>query len=346
MIYFMKPRTTEITMKNITSGIVFGDIVSPQRGLEHMLQVAQEIYLPLVNKQTNLPPSVRKEALSLLHNFLGNAYVLAGQVQGKTLLSTASLPAELLNITNGANGHPGARDEPSDPIAHAMALETCVIQWIQQMKTAIAFAEPPPTATLLIELDFWLDRADNLNTLWEQLDNPHIERVMASLEAAKSTFTFTLRSLRDEVKVARDLANSNANHLRPLRKWLLDMNARASGSDFRDVADTFPPLVHIIYLIWKTSSYYNNNARLVALLQDLCNNVIDLVRSRVSSKNILSQDPTDVVSKLETTIAVCTKLREIVMDYKKKANWDFTSGTALYRLEMMVARYARDSLVV
>lgn len=314
-------------MKNISVSVVFGDIVAPQRGLDHMLQVAQEIYLPLIDKQDSLPTTVRKEALSLLHNFLGNAYVLAGQVQGKALLSTSSLPDSA--NSNGVE---------SDPIANAMALETCVVQWIQQMKTALAFSEPPPTATLLVELDFWLDRADNLNTLWSQLDDPRIEQVIDALEAAKSTFTSTLSSLRDEVKVARDLANSNANHLRPLRKWLLDMNARASGTDFRDVAETFPPLVHIIYLIWKTSSYYNNNARLVVLLQDLCNNVIDLVRSRISSKNILSQDPTDVVSKLETTIAVCTKLRGIITEYKKKANWDFESGTALYRLEMMVAR--------
>ena len=343
LLYFMKPRPAEITMKNIGTGIVFGDIVSPQRGLDHMLQTAQEIYIPLVNKQESLPPSVRKESLAVMHNFLGDAYVLAGQVQGKTLLSTASLllDAPAANGINGTSEHSSKGDhayDQRDPIARAMALETCVVQWIQQMKTALAFSEPPPTATLLVELDFWLDRADNMNTLWEQLDNPRIERVTAELEAAKSTFTPTLHSLQAEVKVARDLANSNANHLRPLRKWLLDMNVRASGSDFRDVADTFPPLIHIIYLIWKTSSYYNNNARLVVLLQDLCNNVIDLVRSRVSSKNILSQDPTDVVSKLETTIAVCTRLRELIMDYKRKANLDFVSSAALYRLEMMVAR--------
>jgi dynein heavy chain len=332
-------------MKNITNGIVYGDIVSPMRGLDHMLQIAQEIYLPLVSKQESLPPSVRKESLALLHHFLGNAYVLAGQVQGKTLLSTASLPMLEAsskpstpngNGVNGANGtsHHGE----SDPISYAMALETTVVQWIQQMRTALVFAEPQSTTTLFIELDFWLDRADNLNTLWDQLDTPRIEQVIAALEKAKSTFASTLCSLRDEVKVARDLANSNANHLRPLRKWLVDMNTRASGSDFRDVADTFPPLVHIIYLIWKTSTYYNSNTRLVVLLQALCNSVIDLVRSHVSSKNILSQDPTDVISKLETAIAVCNKLRELIMDYKKKANWEFASGTALYRLEMMVAR--------
>lgn len=311
--------------------------MSPMRGLDHMLQVAQEIYLPLVSKQETLPPAVRKEALALLHNFLGSAYVLAGQVQGKTLLSTASLP--MLDAAPAKN----SEGEASQPSMNAMALETTVMQWIQQMRTALAFAEPQSTTTLQIELDFWLDRADNLNTLWDQLYTPRIDEVVAALENAKSTFASTLCTLRNEVKVARDLANSNASHLRPLRKWLVDMNTRASGSDFRDVADTFPPLVHIIYLIWKTSTYYNNNTRLVVLLQALCNNVIDLVRSHVSSKNILSQDPTDVISKLETAISVCNKLRDLVMDYKKKANWDFASGTALYRLEMMVARYLHNN---
>lgn len=337
LIYFLKPRTAEITMKNIGNNILFGDVVSPMRGLDHMLQVAQEIYLPLVSKQETLPPAVRKEALALLHNFLGSAYVLAGQVQGKTLLSTASLP--MLDAAPAKN----SEGEASQPSMNAMALETTVMQWIQQMRTALAFAEPQSTTTLQIELDFWLDRADNLNTLWDQLYTPRIDEVVAALENAKSTFASTLCTLRNEVKVARDLANSNASHLRPLRKWLVDMNTRASGSDFRDVADTFPPLVHIIYLIWKTSTYYNNNTRLVVLLQALCNNVIDLVRSHVSSKNILSQDPTDVISKLETAISVCNKLRDLVMDYKKKANWDFASGTALYRLEMMVARYLHNN---
>ncbi len=121
LLYFLKHHATEISTKNIAQALHYGDIVSPMKGLDHMLQIAQEIYLPLVSKQESLPPPVRREALALLQNFLGNAYILAGQMQGKTLLSTASLPflderpSRMANgngcANGGANGHRHHREK-------------------------------------------------------------------------------------------------------------------------------------------------------------------------------------------------------------------------------------------
>lgn len=112
--------------------------------------------------------------------------------------------------------------------------------------------EPEVGRTPLAELDFWEGRAANLNTLWAQLEEPGVANVISTLEAKGSTFTNPLCSLRDEVRKFRDTANDNARVLRPLRKWITDMNARGSSHEFQNVAETFAPIMHTLYLIWKT----------------------------------------------------------------------------------------------
>ena len=45
-------------------------------------------------------------------------------------------------------------------------------------------------------------------------------------------------------------------------------------------AQVFRPVVHVIMLVWKHSKHYNTPARLVVLMREICNDLIDQVCNR------------------------------------------------------------------
>ena len=64
-------------------------------------------------------------------------------------------------------------------------------------------------------------------------------------------------------------------HLKPLRSHIEDVEQ----SEFDEVKKHLSPMMHVICLIWSHSKYYNTPARIIVLLQEICNLLIHLVCS-------------------------------------------------------------------
>lgn len=47
--------------------------------------------------------------------------------------------------------------------------------------------------------------------------------------------------------------------------------------NFSNLLELFKPTLHIILLIWKNSKHYNTPARLVVLMREICNSLINQV---------------------------------------------------------------------
>ena len=62
-------------------------------------------------------------------------------------------------------------------------------------------------------------------------------------------------------------------HLKPLRNMFEDFEQ----VDFDMSEKMLAPMMHTVCLVWANSSYYNTPARIVVLLQEICNLIIDLV---------------------------------------------------------------------
>jgi dynein heavy chain len=130
----------------------------------------------------------------------------------------------------------------------------------------------------LTELDFWTERAANLNSVHEQLIGEKIQKVVAVLEAAQSTYHPAFQRLFAEVERARTEANENVKFLKPLRKYLTKLEEM---DEFTALVDLFKPIVHTLMLIWKHSPFYNTSARFATLVQEICNSLIAQVRTCV-----------------------------------------------------------------
>lgn len=85
------------------------------------------------------------------------------------------------------------------------------------------------------------------------------------------------RSVRQLVfysSVALEEARDINTFLKPLRRQLEDMEQY----DFTEIEKVLPALMHTIGLIWANSKFYCRPARIIVLLQEMCNMLIEMVR--------------------------------------------------------------------
>ena len=64
-------------------------------------------------------------------------------------------------------------------------------------------------------------------------------------------------------------------HLNPLRNFLDEFEQ----AEFEECHKFIQPLFHVVCLIWANSKYYRMPGRIVVLLQEICNLMINMVRN-------------------------------------------------------------------
>jgi dynein heavy chain len=125
----------------------------------------------------------------------------------------------------------------------------------------------------LTEIEFWKNKSDNLNSICEQLNSERIKKVLKFLEQNKSTYTGPFSKLQKEVQTARAEANENYKYLQTLADLFNQLTD--TGKEFTDIPDLFVPTMHVILLIYTYSQNYNTPSRLVVLIREICNAIIN-----------------------------------------------------------------------
>ena len=80
--------------------------------------------------------------------------------------------------------------------------------------------------------------------------------------------------------------------------------------------------MHLILLIWDNSKYYKTPTRLVVLIREICNAIIEKAREYVPGSlifSLLNDNPRDASDKLQTTIDICTKFKDAYFFYKTES---------------------------
>lgn len=124
------------------------------------------------------------------HGFLSSIYVTIGEVNGRTLLPVP--PSE-----SAASERISSKDK-------AHVFEGAVITWTKQIRNVLK--QDPETVLKsgqdpnpLVELDFWRNKAENLNSIHQQLHTEKIRRVLKFLDQNKSTYTSQFAKLLKDV---------------------------------------------------------------------------------------------------------------------------------------------------
>ena len=255
--------------------------------VEHLELLASECFLPVLSNPLNQRKwgeVATREILDKFVAFLNSTTIMCGHVKGETRLPMPPDDSQSVNVKNRVG-----------------LLEGAVITWTKQIKAVLK--QDPEQAlkdgqdpTPDVELAFWRHKANNLNAIFDQLQSPRIRRVLRALDLAKSTYCTTFSRLCKEVYTARLEANDNVKFLRTLEDWF---DKLASAEDFPACEDLFKPMLHVVLLIWKNSRHYNTPARLVVLMREVCNSIIEQACNYVSGETIFQK-----IDAEETHLAV------------------------------------------
>ena len=334
-LYFLKVSPGRVRMETIEDHVLVNDLGGTEP-LQQMLQVAQAIYFPLISNQKNQeswPELISKEVTDNMHRFLANTHIILGRNAGTTIL-----PLPLYDAPNSK------ADSAKD---HVHLLENAVVTWTRQIKNILKLEPEQMLKGKLhpgpgMEVEFWQNKADNLNSIHEQLNGDKVRKIMDVLEACKSTYYPAFDRLCKEVSYSREEANDTLLYLKPANRFFRLLLTE----DFLAVNCHFRPIMHITLLVWTTSRFYNTPSRLVVLIRELCNDVIK------QACNFMEQDetmwhvePSAAVTKLRRIIAQVLDFKEAYFLYRHKSNkvcpeipWNFQSSALFGRLDSFLER--------
>ncbi|RYG70338.1 hypothetical protein EON64_00425, partial [archaeon] len=337
VLMFLKLEPVTLTKDNVQTSLVVLELGS--NPFEHLELLANEVFLPILSNSQNQAKwgeVPTREIMDRFHNFLSSTTILCGQIKGET-----RLPMPPIDLSGG----------PSTGKNRISLLEGAIITWTKQIRSVL---KQDPESQLKqgmhptpdVEIEFWRNKASNLNSIFEQLQGPRIRRVLRALDQSKSTYCTTFARLCKEVFTARTEANDNTKYLRTLEYWFQALN---SEDDFPKTVELFKPMLHIILLIWKNSKHYNVPARLVVLMREICNSLIKQATKYVSGEQIFamieSEEANQAVTMLKTTLHVCGTFKSTYFDYKNTANaecpanpWKIQNNALFMRLDSFLER--------
>eukprot|EP01041_Mallomonas_annulata_P000386 gene386-700_t len=338
VLLFVKLNKCTLRGDNMPKNLIVTELGGPSP-FEHLELLANEIFLPILSNPQNQAQwgeVPTREIMDRFHNFLSSTTILCGQIKGET-----RLPMPPIDLSGG----------PSTGKNRISLLEGAIITWTKQIRSVLK-QDPEfqlkqglhPTPD--VEIEFWKNKAGNLNSIFEQLQGPKIRRVLRALDQSKSTYCTTFARLCKEVFTARMEANDNTKYLRTLEVWFHSLN---NEDDFPRTVELFKPMLHIILLIWKNSKHYNTPARLVVLMREICNSLIAQATKYVSGEQIFamieSEEANQAVTMLKTTLHVCGTFKSTYFDYKNTANaecpanpWKIQNNALFMRLDSFLER--------
>ena len=370
---FLKLTECELSPENVDQKVIYGDFGDVP--LEHLSILANEVFLPMLTNPANQvgwPEVITKEVIDNLHKFIANVYVTIGQTKGKTLLplppggrdgsgsssdgasdgelSRASSPGK--ENASGFNTDKTVDSKKSDKKSSSDAdtihvLESAVVTWTKQIKGVL---KTDPETVLkdgkhpgpLAELEFWSNKAANLNAIHEQLQGAEIRKVVKVLDMTQSSYFPAFKRLCSEVGKSRIEANDNVLFLKPLDPYFQKLSF---GDEFQELPPLFRPIMHLILLVWKHSGHYNAPGRAVVLVREICNDLIMQSRSYVQGEEIFNVEPPEAVAKLQLTLKVCGAFKQQYFAYKSRTNqetpknpWRFQNSALFARLDAFLER--------
>ncbi|MEE6489662.1 hypothetical protein FKM82_015640 [Ascaphus truei] len=301
-----------------------------------------QVLLAILSNPSNYidwPRVVLQDVTCHIEKLNGNVLNLQELVSGRTLLP---LPTECLaedvNMLN--------------PIKRITlhSIETMVIQWTHQITDVlkrdsaqkILQGEHPGPST---ELEFWAMQKENLLGVYYQLQNPEVHKVIDILQKKRSSYYLSFMELISKVEEALSEALDIELHLRPLKFYI----AHLEESNFPDIESLSTPLFHTICLIWTHSRYYCFPGRIIVLLQEFCNLLIDAAFTFLIPEEIFKMELEEGLERVQQTVQMFTSFKKTFSIYKENMSynsssmkdvklWDFPANLVFSRFDSILER--------
>ncbi|KAM7382161.1 hypothetical protein PAMA_012837 [Pampus argenteus] len=314
-VYFVKQRQSALSPDSMKDNLVCGDL--SYAPLDQFSALVEEVVVPLLSNSKNhteWPQVVSQDLRRHVHSLKTHVFMVSGQVQGKTLLP---LPAGSERVEQVALETDKRGETVDKSIIHS--LESAVIEWSHQIcavlkkdssEALLEGKNPTPHTELL----FWKNRYADLECIYSQLKSSKVKKMEMLLEAVESSYSPAFSNILQDVLAALEEAKDICTYLKPLQRLFEDMES----AEFSDVRGQIGPLMHTVCLVWANSRYYNTPARLIVLLQETCNLLIQQAQVYVVPEEVLRGEVSESLLKVQTSLEILQLLRSTYED--RKAN--------------------------
>uniref|UniRef100_A0A8C3LGS3 Dynein axonemal heavy chain 9 n=1 Tax=Chrysolophus pictus TaxID=9089 RepID=A0A8C3LGS3_CHRPC len=312
------------------------------------LQFVLQVIVPILTNRKNhqgWPRVVSQDIIRHVHSLKSAVFVVVGQVKGKTLLP---LPAGSEGIENIDLEHEKFLERIDKSLVHGM--ESAIIDWSYQIQRALKKESSEPllqgsNPNPKVELEFWKSRCDDLECIYSQLRTRKVRNMIEMLERVESSYLPAFRTMLMDVEAALSEAQDIHLHLMPLRRHLEDIER----ADFSEVQPLLLPLLHVVCLIWVSSKHYSQPARIVVLLQEICNLLIQQAVVYLSPEDLLKGEMEESLGKVQMVLSILNGFKEAFEDRREELHtyyksdkevkeWDFHATMVFARLDSFLKR--------
>ncbi|KAM8734967.1 dynein axonemal heavy chain 11 [Acanthopagrus schlegelii] len=340
-VYILKKAVVSINAENYRELLLFG-LLSPSP-LQQLSNTVEQVCAPLLSNSKNhlmWPNLMSEDIIRHVESICCKTSVVQGQVLGKTVLP---IPATTDWIENSYNS---LKMYNNYDRALAHAIETQVINWTNLIQKTLkedssdlllTGFNPGPDA----ELKFWASRQSNILSIYHQLQSPIVQKMAKVLEMLDSSYYPTIKTLIGSVFDALQEAQDIDLHLQPLHAQL----SQLEKGGFPHFETFIHALFHTLFLIWSNCQSYQRPARIVVLLQELCNLLIEQASTYLSGDLLYREDPEESLQMVNKVIKVfrCFRdsyrtQRERLANHVKHAPWDFPSAMIFARFNHFLNR--------
>ncbi|XP_053911798.1 dynein axonemal heavy chain 17-like [Cuculus canorus] len=304
-VYFVKKKREKITPENFQSGVMVGDI-SPSP-VEQLITMMEEVVSPLLSEKNmaGLPGVVVEDVVRETRQLKKEMLVMRGKIQGKPLLV---LPEHLDSRWAG-------------PMDNSMlpTIETVVTQWSHQIRDVLSKDSEQSLLEGLhplprTEIEFWHTRTVALQCVNDQLLSPRATEMAEVLEKANSCYWPMLQSLLRDVSAGLEEAKDVGLHLQQLR-ILLEKLEQANYLQLQPCLDR---VLCAVCLLPAHCQYYSSPARVIMLLRNICNLLIEMTRTFVSREGVmkgLQGETQEILGRIRLSIPTVEKFFQSYSTY-------------------------------
>uniref|UniRef100_A0A803Y768 AAA+ ATPase domain-containing protein n=1 Tax=Meleagris gallopavo TaxID=9103 RepID=A0A803Y768_MELGA len=232
------------------------------------------------------------------------------------------------------------------------ATESAIIDWSYQIQRALKKESSEPllqgsNPSPKVELEFWKNRYPGslAGCIYSQLRTRKVRNMIEVLERVESSYLPAFRAMLMDVEAALSEAQDIHLHLMPLRRHLEDIER----TDFSKVQPLLLPLLHVVCLIWVTSKHYSQPARVVLLLQEICNLLIQQAVVYLSPEDLLKGEMEESLGKVQMVLSILNGFKEAFEDRREELHtyyksdkevkeWDFHATMVFARLDSFLKR--------
>ncbi|XP_046594204.1 dynein beta chain, ciliary [Neodiprion lecontei] len=325
--------------------LILGDLAS--RVVDQLATLVDEIFAPLLSNPDNhkeLPEIAVQDLAKHVHSLRGTLYQVKGQVNGRTVLP---MPAGLEKVGEVERLVSTTGPEAVDLYLKS-AIEGVVIKWAylvndvvtHESSSAFDNGQNPTPNT---ELEYWSTRLANLRYIFEQLREDRVKKMAIILEKTDSAYFPCFRTLFGNVVSALAEAREVSLYLSPLTKNFKSIEE----TDFADAKPLMGPLIHTVGLAWSLSKYYQSSSKLIILLRQICNLLIQEARRFLDPSSIFQSDVDEALQRVKISRGV---LEEFKCQFERRRNvpgmkpdappWTFNPIAVFHRLDAFLKRLA------